>query len=582
MPLLEEVVVKIDGKDICERMPLEYIETFNVVNELPYALVRVKDFLNVSTEGDNLFANDSCFKIGAKVEIEIGDSGSTKNIFSGFILEKSFRLDSFDGFCFVEIKVVSRAHEMDIVVNDEFFLDKKDSEVIKTIVSKHSGLSVKTGDMSLQHESLIKHSVSDWQFVNMRARAYGFVVVVDGDSMTVDTPNMSSCGVEAILGENIVEFNLHVNGGRQFENASVNVWDIKKQVVNTVKAPSASEMSFGNVKYNDITKETSKQELVICDDSISEDVAKVISSAALSLDRLSKISGYVVIQGNADVKCNSSIKISRGAECFNGEAYVRGVQHFYDDGDWLTKVFIGYEESTTTSSRTPILTDRINGLKYGKVIKVAGDKEGEFRVLVNIPIYCKPGEGVWCRMSSYYASADVGVVFFPEVDDEVIVGFIENNICSGVILGVVYSSKNKPPLEKIEEKNDKKVICTRSKMQISFDDKDKVLQLTTPDKKEITISDKDDCVQMKSGNDIISISKGGIKIKCSKDISIEGKNVSIKSTGKVAVDASSDVNIGGVNVNVKGSMGANVEGGTSANLKSSGMTAVKGSMVNIN
>jgi phage gp45-like len=87
---------------------------------------------------------------------------------------------------------------------------------------------------------------------------------------------------------------------------------------------------------------------------------------------------------------------------------------------------------------------------------------------------------------------------------------------------------------------------------------------------------------MKSGNDLISIAKGEIKIKCSKDISIEGKNVSIKSTGKVAVDASSDVNIGGVNVNVKGSMGANVEGGTSANLKSSGMTAVKGSMVNIN
>lgn len=184
---------------------------------------------------------------------------------------------------------------MDIVVNDEFFLDKKDSEIIKTIVSKHSGLSVKTGDMSLQHESLIKYSVSDWQFVNMRARAYGFVVVVDGDSMTVDAPKVSSCGVEAILGENIVEFNLHVNGGRQFENASVNVWDIKSQAMNTVKAPSVPEKSFGNVRYNDITKETSKQELVICDDSISEDVAKVISSAALSLDRLSKISGYIVI-----------------------------------------------------------------------------------------------------------------------------------------------------------------------------------------------------------------------------------------------------------------------------------------------
>lgn len=45
-------------------------------------LLELRIFLNVSTEGDNLFANDSCFKIGAKVEIEIGDSGSTKNIFS--------------------------------------------------------------------------------------------------------------------------------------------------------------------------------------------------------------------------------------------------------------------------------------------------------------------------------------------------------------------------------------------------------------------------------------------------------------------------------------------------------------------
>ena len=202
--------------------------------------------------------------------------------------------------------------------------------------------------------------------------------------------------------------------------------------------------------------------------------------------------------------------------------------------------------------------------------------------MILLPLFHNEGEGVWCRFATFYASSSSGAFFFPEVDDEVIIAFIDSDPREAIVLGVVYNAKNKPKVEKIDAKNEVKGIYTKEGLELSFDEKDKIVKIKTATKREITISDKDESIIVDNNGDTVSMTKDGINIKCSKDIIIEGKNININASGGVNIKAKSDVKIEGANISTKGSMGVNIKGGSGAKLESSGITEIKGTMVNIN
>ena len=580
---LSEVVIKIDGKNICEDNVLDYIETCSCINSLPYAIIRIHDFFFTSSESENLCANNPVFKIGAKVEIEFGDQEEIKSVFEGVLLDKAFKMDAQEGFCFLELHVYTFAYKMHIVKKNAFYSDKTDSDIIKDIISKYDGIKPKLGNMALKHESIIQRDITDWDFINMRSQVYGFVVCVSGDSITVDSPQNVSSGVKTIFGENILEMNLKINSSHQIEKACGKIWDKKNQKIKDISSESVKDNFFDKIKASDITKNTDKQEFSFLHDGVGEEEMKALVNGIMSLNRLAKVIGTITIEGNADVKCNSTIDIERCAENFNGKAYVSGVKHIFENGDWVTKIFIGFSPLKNKDLWHNVkLLHHISGIKYGKVVKIDGDKESEFRIFVNIPLFHNEGEGIWCRLATFYASSCSGAFFFPEVDDEVIVSFVDSDPREAIVLGVLYNAKNKPKIEKIDAKNEIKGIYTKGGLEISFDEKDKIVKIKTATNREIIISDKDESIILGNNGDTFSLTKDGVKIKSSKDIIVEGKNINFNANGSVNIKAKSDVKIEATNISTNGSMGVEVKGGNGAKLESSGITEIKGSMVNIN
>ncbi len=81
------------------------------------------------------------------------------------------------------------------------------------------------------------------------------------------------------------------------------------------------------------------------------------------------------------------------------------------------------------------------GLHIGKVKKIDKDPDGEFRVLVDVPVIKESGDGIWARIVSPYSSKSIGFYFYPEVGDEVILGFLGNDPRYAIIVGSVYSKK---------------------------------------------------------------------------------------------------------------------------------------------
>ena len=88
----------------------------------------------------------------------------------------------------------------------------------------------------------------------------------------------------------------------------------------------------------------------------------------------------------------------------------------------------------------------IGGLQIGVVSQLQDDPDGEDRILVQIPIIDNQEQGIWCRVSSLDAGDSRGAYFRPEIGDEVIVGFINEDPNDAVVLGMLHSSAKPAPI----------------------------------------------------------------------------------------------------------------------------------------
>ena len=77
------------------------------------------------------------------------------------------------------------------------------------------------------------------------------------------------------------------------------------------------------------------------------------------------------------------------------------------------------------------------------------DPDGEHRVRVKLPLVNNADDGVWARVASLDAGNDRGFFFRPEIGDEVVVGFFDDDPRRPVMLGMLHSSAKAAPLTRI-------------------------------------------------------------------------------------------------------------------------------------
>ena len=177
------------------------------------------------------------------------------------------------------------------------------------------------------------------------------------------------------------------------------------------------------------------------------------------------------------------------------------------------------------------------------------------------------GEGIWVRVATLDAGDKRGSFFRPEIDDEVIVGFINGNPNEAVILGMMNSSAKPAPLT-ASDNNHEKGFVTRSKIKFLFNDDKKSASLETPGGKKIILDDDAGVIHFEdeNGNKVVADS-GGITLDSPKDIIL-------KATG--------DIRFEGMNISVKANAQFKAEGSAGAEISTSAVAVLKGSMVQIN
>ncbi len=213
---------------------------------------------------------------------------------------------------------------------------------------------------------------------------------------------------------------------------------------------------------------------------------------------------------------------------------------------------------------------------------VAEDPDGDFRVQVTLPL-TDPDNAIWARLAQPYASEGFGWSFFPEIGDEVVLGFMNEDPASAVILASVYSSQ-RAPTHTPEKANDIKALVTRSKMEVNFNDKDVILKISTPGGRYVELDDKAGTVTVTDPNanklvmksDTVElISAANMTIKSAANMTIDcGANLTIKAA------ANCDMSAVQINATASGQLALASNG--MGSLKAAAILEVNGALVKIN
>jgi Rhs element Vgr protein len=297
------------------------------------------------------------------------------------------------------------------------------------------------------------------------------------------------------------------------------------------------------------------------------------ADATLLYQQMSKVRGKVKFQGIPDVKPDTILNLVGLGDRFNGKAYISGVMHNISGGNWTVDAQFGlnpkwfsetYEINTVPAAG---LLPAIKGLHIGVVSQLEEDPEGEERTLVQIPIISAEHEGIWCRSATLDAGDSRGSIFRPEIGDEVIVGFINEDPNDAVVLGMLHSSAKPSPIPASDD-NHEKGFVTRSEMKLIFDDDKVSVTIETPAGKKFTLDeDSGDIIIEDENSNVITMNADGIALESGSDISIV---------------ASGDVNIEGTNVNIAAAAEFVAEGGAGAEISTDAIAVIKGSLVQIN
>lgn len=562
-----------NGVEVSKTYHLLSLHIYKEINRIPGATL-------VYADGDPAqetfpVSNAADFIPGASIEIKLGYRGSDATAFKGIVVKHSIKIREKGGSALV-IDCRDVAARMTIACKSKYFRDVKDSDIIEEIIDTY-GIEKDVEATTVTHGQMVQYNSTDWDFIQCRAEANGLICIADDGKLSIKKPDFSAESVLDIqYGATVLDLDAEIDARLQYKAVKGTTWDYTNQeVLEDVEASEPPLPEAGNLSATDLANVMGEEQFTLFNGSkLPEPELQQWVDAKLLRQRLSLIRGSVSTAGTVDVLPGKIINLQGAGERFDGKLFVTAVRHQYEQGDWKTVTQFGIHPewfAQTYQIQQPLagaLLPAIQGLQTGIVTQLEDDPEGEERILVRIPVIHKSDEGAWCRISLPDAGNERGLLFRPEINDEVLVGFINNDPRHGVILGMLNSSALPAHLPASDD-NHEKGYQSRSKMRMIFNDDKKSILIETPGGHKVTIDEDAKKIELEDLNgNKVTMDDQGITIESIKDIVL-------KASAELKMEA-------GSNATLKGGAQTKVEGGSGAELSSGGVTNVKGSMVNLN
>ncbi|GAB2835159.1 type VI secretion system Vgr family protein [Ferruginibacter profundus] len=573
---LVSFTILINGTAAGKEIGVVSIAVHKEVNKIPWAKLVIQDG-DVAAE-DFVISNQETFKPGNEIEIKAGYHADETTIFKGIIIKHG-------------IKILRNRHSLleveckDVVIKttagrkNKYFYDSKDTDVIEEILNTYGIQSDATADAAdAKHKEVVQYYSTDWDFIVCRAEVSGKLIMADDGTVKIKKPDFTQTPVARLqYGGNILELEAMMDATYQYAGVTASGWNYANQELSEQDAVEPVLQEEGNISSSDLSDvlglDTYK---LFHSGSVNDQELRGWASTQLLKSKLSKIKGRVKFLGFAAVKPGTVVELQGIGDRFNGIAFVSAVRHSIGNGNWHTDINVGLstrwfaQEDEVSALPASGLIPSISGLQVGIVTQLENDPDGEHRIQVRVPVIDATADGIWARVACVDAGNERCSYFRPEVNDEVIVGFINDDPRHAVVLGMFNSSALPVPTDVFpeEDANNIKGFVTRSKLRVTFDDDKKIITLQTPAENKIVISDDDGSIVLQDqNNNKITMNSDGITVESAKDLVL-------KATNNVRIQA--------VKIEAEATGEFSATGNTKAALNSSGQTEIKGGTVMIN
>ncbi|MDR1679402.1 MAG: type VI secretion system tip protein VgrG [Prevotellaceae bacterium] len=534
-------------------------------------------------------SDNDAFAPGKKIRIEAGYGDDEQPIFEGIAVNHSFVVEG-ENKSTLQVECFDYAYPMTLVRKNNLFEKKKDSEAIQEIIGKYSPLSPSVEVTKTKYNELVQYYATDWDFMLSRADANGLVVVTDGKNISVKKPDVTAgAKLKITYGTDLIEFNGRLSAAGSQGSTEAFAWNHTKQEITKVSGKNPPLNEQGNLSPKKLSEAVGIDTSVLQTACAEESTLQAWADAQQQKAGLSRIQGSCKFTGSAKALHGGTIELTGLGNRFNGTAYVGYVEHEIKNGLWTTTAGLGLpfentaEKPAVTAPAASGLLPGIQGIHIGKVTKIDEDPDGENKIQVELPILNSANNKLWARLGSCWASNGYGFFSIPDVGDEVIIAFFNNDPCFPVILGSLYSSKQKPAYPMAKE-NKIRAITTKSKMKIEFEEEKKVITIQTPGNNMLTISDDAKGIQLIDQNkNKIVMNDSGIVIESAKDLTLKAKmNVVIDAGSNLESKAKTNLTLKGMKIEGNAQTEMTMKGTAKAEFSASGQTIVKGAMVLIN
>jgi hypothetical protein len=423
--------------------------------------------------------DDAGLSIGTAVEILAGDATSTTttSLLKGEVT--AIEAICADALIYTVIRGYEKAHRLQRARRTRTFLNMKDSDIARQ-VANHAGLDVGTIDeSSTTHTHLAQVAQTDWEFLVARAREIGFETgVVGGEFFFRKASGQPSGGgglldtLAAAVGigggptltfkDNLTTFLPRISAANLTPDVEVRVWDAKSARVAVGSAsastgtatidgeepaqlansftdgllpplphlpalppiPGLPRIDFGSSPSNTAYVVVDRPLAIGSDaDSAAEEAAKGLA------DHIS--STFAEAEGTAvgDPRIQAGVKVTVAAvpKQFAGSWTVTNAKHVFDpaDGGYHTRFYVSGRQDRSLfklASGAKEGHSGLAGLVCG-VVTNAKDPDNKGKVKVALPWLSPNYESDWARVVQLGAGRRSGLVFLPEVGDEVLLGF---------------------------------------------------------------------------------------------------------------------------------------------------------------
>lgn len=564
------ISILIDGDAVSDEFHVLSASVSTELNRIPSASVQLRDG---EAAKQTFEASDTDhFTPGKKIEIRLGYRDETETVFTGIIVKNRVRVRRNGTMLSLECR--DQAVRMTSGRKSRFYTDSTDSDVIDELIGSYE-LERSVEATQLSHRELVQYDSTDWDFLVCRAEANGHVVAVRDGKVTVGPPDVDAePAVTVQYGATLLELDAEIDARWQVKGVTATAWNASDQALLTADAAEPPVTDSGNLSSSELSDVIGGDpHLLRHGGKLGQPELQAWADGWLRRDRLAKVRGRARFQGFSGVIPGDVVDVTGIGKRFAGAQYVSGVRHTFASGNWETDVAFGLSPEThaatypVTAKAAGGLLPAVNGLQIGVVTALQDDPDGEDRIRVRLPLVSDSEDGVRARLATLDAGDGRGTYFRPEIDDEVVVGFLDGDPRFPVVLGQCHSSA-KPAPETATDDNNVKGYVSRSKLKLTFDDDKKAVVLETPAGNKLTLSEDGKSVALADQNgSSVTLDQDGITLKSAKDLTLK---------------AAGDVVLQGNNLKLTADAGFTAKAQSSAEISASGTLTLKGSLVRIN